>query len=64
VHGASTAFQRYPLWVASWDVPAPTLPAGWTTWALWQFTSTGTVPGITGDVDLDYAHIGVESLVT
>ncbi len=45
-----------PLWVAHWGVSAPTLPAnGWDGrgWVVWQHTSTGHVPGIRGDVDLD-----------
>jgi GH25 family lysozyme M1 (1,4-beta-N-acetylmuramidase) len=55
--GSSTAFSQYPLWVASYtsaSSPGP-LPAGWPSWNLWQYTSTGTVPGIpdTGHTDLD-----------
>jgi GH25 family lysozyme M1 (1,4-beta-N-acetylmuramidase) len=45
-----------PLWVAHWGVHAPTLPAnGWDGhgWVVWQHTSTGHVPGIRGNVDLD-----------
>jgi hypothetical protein len=29
------------------------MPVGWTNWAIWQYSSTGTVGGITGAVDLD-----------
>jgi lysozyme len=48
----------YPvLWIANWTTAtAPTVPAGnWagSGWAFWQYTSTGTVPGIPGPVDLD-----------
>jgi GH25 family lysozyme M1 (1,4-beta-N-acetylmuramidase) len=56
--GGSSAFDEDPLWIASYGTPEPTLPNGWRTWALWQYTSTGAVPGITGNVDLDYAHPG------
>jgi GH25 family lysozyme M1 (1,4-beta-N-acetylmuramidase) len=45
-----------PLWVAHWGVSSPTLPAnGWAGngWVVWQWSSTGSVPGIAGDVDLD-----------
>lgn len=45
-----------PLWIAHWGVQAPTLPAdGWAGrgWAVWQHSSTGKVPGIQGNVDLD-----------
>jgi lysozyme len=50
---SSTAFASDPLWVASYDgKKSPQLPAGWSTWAYWQYTSTGQVPGITGDTDI------------
>jgi GH25 family lysozyme M1 (1,4-beta-N-acetylmuramidase) len=53
--GNSTAFGRDVLWVPSYSADAPsTLPAGWDNWDLWQYTSVGSVSGITGDVDLDY----------
>lgn len=42
-----------PLWVANWEVSSPNLPRGWSNWNFWQYTSTGTCPGIQGAVDLD-----------
>jgi len=45
------------LWVAHWGVSSPTLPANdWqgNGWTFWQYTDCGTVPGITGCVDLDW----------
>ncbi|GAB3218908.1 lysozyme [Glycomyces halotolerans] len=47
---------RSPLWVAHWGVSSPRLPAGWssTTWTFWQYTSTGRVSGISGNVDRNY----------
>lgn len=45
------------LWVAHWTSgPAPSVPGGnWggTGWTFWQYTSSGSVPGITGRVDLN-----------
>ena len=45
------------LWVAHWtSAKAPTLPAsnwGGLGWTFWQYTSDGTVPGISGRVDLN-----------
>jgi GH25 family lysozyme M1 (1,4-beta-N-acetylmuramidase) len=44
------------LWVAHWGVSSPTVPAnnwGGHGWTFWQYTSSGTVPGIAGRVDLD-----------
>ena len=52
--GDSTAFTHYPLWIAHYTGDAqPRLPGGWTTWTFWQNTSTGTVDGISGNVDMD-----------
>jgi len=49
----STAFSANPLWAANWGVTCPTLADGWTNWAFWQYSDSGTVSGITGAVDLD-----------
>ena len=38
---------------------SPTLPTGWSSWALWQYSSTGTVPGISGNTDLDQLNPAV-----
>jgi GH25 family lysozyme M1 (1,4-beta-N-acetylmuramidase) len=47
----------YRLWIAHWTTASqPTLPAadwGGLGWTLWQHSSTGSVPGIAGKVDLD-----------
>jgi GH25 family lysozyme M1 (1,4-beta-N-acetylmuramidase) len=40
-----------PLWVAHWGASSPTIPAGFPTWTVWQYTSTGSVPGVSGNVD-------------
>jgi lysozyme len=42
-----------PLWIAHYTTGCPTVPAPWKTWAFWQHTDRGEVPGITGAVDLD-----------
>jgi len=56
--GNTTEFAKakYPLWVAEWGVSRPTVPAN--NWAargywVWQYTSSGSVPGISGRVDMD-----------
>jgi lysozyme len=45
------------LWIAHWtSASQPTVPANnWSGhgWTFWQYTSSGTVPGITGNADLD-----------
>jgi lysozyme len=37
------------LWISNTGVAAPTLPAGWNTWFMWQY-ATAQVPGITANV--------------
>lgn len=55
-HGSpDPAFLCYPLWIAAYQGYAPTLPAPWATWDIWQFTSSGRVAGINTNVDLNRA---------
>ena len=46
------SFGEYPLWLAQYG-SAPNIPKGWEQWSFWQYSATGSVPGIVGDVDLD-----------
>ena len=34
-----------PLWIASYQTTAGTLPAGWSTYTFWQYASVGAFPG-------------------
>lgn len=45
------------LWVAAYTSTPPTPPAPWYAFGAWQYTSSGSVPGITGRVDLNHWHI-------
>ena len=45
-------FAAWPLWVADYRA-APRLPTGFKTWALWQYSSSGTVPGVGGRCDVN-----------
>jgi GH25 family lysozyme M1 (1,4-beta-N-acetylmuramidase) len=50
-----------PLFLAAYvSNPNPYIPTAWSGvgWAFWQYTSTGTVPGISGNVDHDYFQNG------
>ena len=51
----TTRFSEYPLWLAEYGVPEPTLPVigGWNQWLFWQLSETGEVPGFAGPVDLN-----------
>ncbi|MGW1229698.1 GH25 family lysozyme [Streptomyces sp. NPDC001515] len=45
---------RSPLWVAHWTTATnPTIPTGFPYWTVWQYSSTGSVSGISGAVDRD-----------
>jgi GH25 family lysozyme M1 (1,4-beta-N-acetylmuramidase) len=53
----STALGADPLWVAASAPASPPTPSGWPDWSFWQYTSGGTVPGITpaGGTDVSCA---------
>ncbi|HYM12489.1 MAG TPA: GH25 family lysozyme [Bryobacterales bacterium] len=45
---------NYPLWIAHYTAaPQPALPGGWSRWTFWQYSQTGRVEGVSGNVDLD-----------
>lgn len=50
----TVASAGYPLWMARYASKAEPLMGGWTSWTFWQHTSSGSVPGISGNVDLNY----------
>lgn len=52
--GGSPKLKKYLLWVAHYKVAAPTVPAPYSDWTFWQDSETGTVAGITGNVDTDW----------
>lgn len=47
---ASDLRATYPVWLAEYDVEAPTAPLDF---VIWQYTNAGTVPGIPTNVDLN-----------
>lgn len=65
--GDTLSFARrgHALWVANWDVSAPLVPAdNWAgeSWTIWQYTSSGSVPGIAGRVDRNWLRGGFEAV--
>lgn len=58
----SDTLDAYPLWLALYSSKIR-LPPGWTRWAFWQKTSTGSIPGVTGDVDLDIFNGDTEAML-
>jgi GH25 family lysozyme M1 (1,4-beta-N-acetylmuramidase) len=61
--GNSTAFGADPLWVAGYGSSSPPMPVGWRNWTFWQYTSGGSVPGISGKVDVSYFNRAVVRLL-
>jgi len=52
----AAGFASIPLWVAHYTTAAaPYMPVGWTSWLIWQYTSSGRVDGISGNVDMNRA---------
>jgi GH25 family lysozyme M1 (1,4-beta-N-acetylmuramidase) len=49
----SSAFAANPLWLAAYVSGCPDTPRPWTKWTFWQFTDSGSVPGISGNVDVN-----------
>lgn len=53
---------RYPLFIATYATCAA-VPAPWTTTVFWQYTATGTVPGLSGQADLDRYMGSIDGLM-
>ena len=57
----SDAFSKYPLWLADYserDEFPPDITV-WESWTGFQYSNTGTVPGISGNVDLNKFRDGI-----
>lgn len=55
-HGSTDQwFARFPLWLADYD-GGYTVPTPWSALSIHQFTSSGSVPGISGRVDVNRFH--------
>lgn len=53
---------RYALWIAEYNgKTAPTYNL--TNYAMWQYTGSGEVPGIDGDVDRNYSYIDFAKVI-
>jgi GH25 family lysozyme M1 (1,4-beta-N-acetylmuramidase) len=45
---------NHPLWIARWSSSPGTLPSGAPFWTFWQYTDSGRVAGISGNVDRNH----------
>ena len=56
---------RFGLWLASWptakvfDLEKPPVKC-----SIWQYSCTGSIPGITGNVDLDESYLDFRKIIT
>ncbi len=57
-------FSAYPLWVANYGATCPLMPSNWGSWKIWQWSSTASVSGISGSVDVDKWNGTYTSLVS
>jgi lysozyme len=65
--GNTTEFAQagHALWIASWGVSQPSVPAAnWAGrgWSVWQYSNSGKVNGIEGRVDLDRLGVGIAEI--
>lgn len=49
----SSSLSSYPLWIAHYGVETPMSNTIWNKWSIFQYTSTGALKGISGNVDLN-----------
>jgi len=58
-------WKRFPLWIANYQVVKPFVPAPWTEWSFWQYTSTGDGHKYgceAAGIDLNWFNGGIEEL--
>jgi hypothetical protein len=59
---ASGIDQKADLWVAQWDAKSPSRVGNWPSWSFWQYSATGSVPGVAGAIDLNRFNGSLEDL--
>jgi hypothetical protein len=60
--GSYPEIADFPLWLAAYQPAMPSPPAPWSVVSFWQYTSSGQIPGIVGDVDLNVFNGSAENL--
>lgn len=53
-------FDKYDIWVAHYNTNKPAFNRNY---GLWQYSCTGSVQGITGNVDRDYVYLDYERII-
>lgn len=60
---ATGEFADHPLWIANYNPGCPLVPDVWSTWTMHQYSSSGSVPGIAGNVDMNYFNGSPDDLM-
>jgi len=60
--GNPPEFKRFPLWVANFGARCPSIPEPFDTWTFWQYSETGRIKGIEGNVDTDLFNGNLDQL--
>lgn len=61
---ASGAFSDYPLWIPNYSFDCPNLPDGyWNDWVFFQYTDSGSVSGVDGNVDRNKFNGSMQDLL-
>jgi hypothetical protein len=60
--GSYPEIADFPLWLAAYQPAMPAPPAPWSVVSFWQYSSSGQIPGIVGDVDLNVFNGTAEHL--
>jgi lysozyme len=56
------ALGEFPLWIAHYGATTPLANNTWKEWTVFQYSSTGSVPGIVGNVDMNEYNGSVSEL--
>src|SRR5690606_4073414 len=60
----SSDYADHPLWIADYSsATCPNLPTQWTDWVFWENSSTGSVDGITGNVNTSVFNVDLPALI-
>ena len=49
----TSAFTRYPLWLAAYRSTPPAPVGGWPAWTIWQHSATSRIAGVSGNIDMN-----------
>lgn len=59
----SDEFGEYPLWIAHYGTDCPLTPTPWLAWNFHQFTDSGSVNGVSGNVDTNSFNGTLDALL-